>query len=65
MKEYHGWVIRNKRFPDYLDTYSFRPKRTDCIKEFTKNSRWSWRQFKARGWECVKVKLCPVEDEKQ
>ena len=40
-----------------------RRKRTDCIRDFISGTRWSWRQFRARGWECIKVRIVPVSEE--
>ena len=61
-KKYDGWCMQNEDW-DHLDTASFHRYRTNCIARFISNSRWSWRQFKARGWRCIKVKLVPVSEE--
>ena len=61
-EQYHGWAMRNERW-GYLDPFSFRRKRTDCIRDFISGTRWSWRQFRARGWECIKVRIVPVSEE--
>lgn len=59
-EQYDGWVIQRPDW-DYVDACSFRRTRTECIKHRLNGSRWSWRQFKARGWRCIKVRLVPVE----
>ena len=60
-EKYDGWAMRNERL-GYLDKYTFRRTRTQCINDFISGTRWSWRLFKARGWECIKVRVVPVEE---
>jgi hypothetical protein len=59
--KYDGWAMRNQRW-GYMDKHSFRRTRTQCIRDFISGTRWSWRQFRARGWECIKVRIVPVEE---
>lgn len=51
--EFDGWVVINadQRILDWSFDYT----RTSCIQEFSKGSKYSWKQWYDRGFRCIKA----------
>lgn len=58
--EFDAWAMKASWDKD-VHPYSVERTRRQCIAQFEKFTGNKWRKLKRNGWQCIKIKLVPVE----